>query len=158
MRSRLRTTAASLIVIAALAAPAGVAADTTGGGSGSDFGTISITIGRTATLKARLIVTVPITITCTPPVDAISVDGTWAAVDLIQASGRTVAGGSAYNGAFACDGQPHTYATTLVATSAPFHGGSALVTVGATVCGQLADFNTACTGVNTPWTAIKVGG
>jgi hypothetical protein len=158
MRSRLRITAAGLLVIAALTAPAGVAADTTGGGSGTDFGTITITIGPAATLKARLIVTVPMTITCTTPADAISVDGTWASVNLIQASGRTVAGGSAAIVAFACDGAPHSYSTTIVATSVPFHGGSARVAVGATVCGQLADFNTACTGVTTPWTAIKIAG
>jgi len=157
MRSRLRITATCLIVLAALAAPAAAAADTTGGGSGSDFGTIAITIGPAATLKARLIVAVPITFTCTPPVDAISIDGTWASVDLVQASGRSVASGSTSVVAFPCDGAPHTVSAALVATNAPFHGGTALVAVGATVCGQLADFNTACTGVTTPWTAIKIG-
>lgn len=158
MRSRLRITATCLIFLAAFAAPAAVAADTSGGGSGTGFGTIAIIIGPAATLKARLVVTVPITFTCTPPVDAISVDGTWATVDLVQASGRTVASGSTSLVAFPCDGTPHTFSTTIVATSVPFHGGSAMVAVGASVCGELADFNTACTGVTTPWTAIKIAG
>jgi len=156
MRSRLRITAASLIVMAALAAPAAVAADTTGGGGGSAFGTIAITIGPVATLTARLAITVPVTFTCTPPIDAISVDGTWASLDLAQAAGRTVASGYTSVVSFPCDGAPHTFPATLVTTSVPFHGGSALVTVGAEVCGQLADFNTACTDVRTPWTAIKI--
>ena len=158
MRSRLGVAVTSFVILAALATPLGVAADTTGGGSGTDFGTITIQVGPTATLKARLLVTVPVTITCTPPIDAIAVDGTWAAVNIIEASGKTVASGGADLGGFACDGLPHTYSTTIAALSVPFHGGAALVSVAASVCGQLADFNSACTGVTTPWTAVKIAG
>jgi hypothetical protein len=158
MRSRLGVAAASFVFLAALATPLGVAADTTGGGSGTGFGTISIKVGPSASLKARLLVTVPVTITCTPPIDAIAVDGTWAAVTIIQASGKTVASGGANFGGFACDGLPHTYSTTIAALTVPFHGGAALVSVAASVCGQLADFNEACTGVTTPWTAVKIAG
>jgi len=35
---------------------------------------------------------------------------------------------------------------------------SRLGVAASSVCGQLADFNEACTGVTTPWTAVKIAG
>jgi hypothetical protein len=158
MRSRLRITAASLMIIAALAAPAGVAADTTGGGGSSNgFGTVSVTIGRSAHVQARLIVDVPLTITCTPPADAVSVDSAFDAVQVMQASGKSVATGDGY-AQFTCDGLAHTYTTAVVGKSIPFHGGTAVVWVEVSLCGTLADYSYACTTVVTPWTTIKIGG
>jgi hypothetical protein len=158
MRSRLQIAAASLIVIGALVAPASVAADTTGGGGAGNFGTITITIGKTATLQAHLIVNVPVTVTCTPPVDAVSVDGTFDAVQVMQAVGKGVATASGYSTNVACDGVAHTYLTAAVATTVPFHGGSAVASASASVCGTLADYTYACTDVSTPWVTIKVQG
>jgi hypothetical protein len=158
MRSRIRISAAALLFVATLAAPAIAAADTTGGGGDSNgFGTISVTIGSTARLQARLIVNVPVTITCTPPVDAVSVDGVFEAVQVMQASAKSVATGDGF-AQFACDGLAHTTTTAVVGKSIPFHGGKAIASVEANVCGTLADFTYACTTVITPWTTIKIGG
>jgi hypothetical protein len=158
MRSRIQVAAAGLVVIAALVAPASVAADTIGGGGAGGFGTITITVGKTATLQAHLIVNVPVTVTCTPPVDAVFVDGTFDAVQVMQAVGKGVATGSGYDTNVACDGIPHTYLTSAIATTVPFHGGSAVASASASVCGTLVDFTYACTDVSAPWVTIKIAG
>lgn len=158
MRSRIQVAAASLMVIAALAAPASAAAATDGGGGAGGFGSISISIGRTATLQAHLIVNVPVTVTCTPPVDAVSVDGTDAAVQVMQAAGKSIATGTGYITTLACDGLPHAYLTPAIATTVPFHGGSAVASASASVCGTLADYTFACTDVSGPWVTIKIAG
>jgi len=158
MRSRIQVAIAGLVVIGALVAPASVAADTTGGGGAANFGTIQITIGKTATIAARLIVNVPVTVICTPPVDAVSVDGSSDAVQVMQAAGKGVATGVGYNTNFACDGVAHTYVTSAIATTIPFHGGSAVASASASVCGTLADYTFACTDVTAPWVTIKIAG
>lgn len=159
MRSLVRAAAASLVVTVLLVAPVAVAADTTGGGgSSTGFGTMSITIGRTATLQARLVVNVPVTVTCTSPADAISVDGTFAALQVQQASGKGVAQATGFGQQLTCDGLPHTFTMSAAATGLVFHGGSAVAMVDAITCGTLSDFTFACTSVITPWTTIRIAG
>ena len=160
MRSRVHVLAA-LLLVAAVAAPATVSADTGGGGGSSGFGTLTIAIGSPVTLKAKLLLTVPVSITCTPPDGFISVDETFDDVLLSQASSRTVATAEAFTpngGTFTCDGTLHRYTATAVAGSVPFHGGQAIASMSASVCGTRSDFSFDCTSVSIGPLVVKISG
>ena len=159
MRPRFGMIALVALASLALVAPALVSADTTGGGS-NGFGTMTVSLGTTAKLNAKLILTMPVTITCTTPSNAISVNSMFDLLNLSQAAGRSIATavGSTPNGVFVCDGAPHTYTATAQAVAIPFHGGSAVASFGANVCGTLADFSFNCTGVNVGPVVIKISG
>ena len=117
-----------------LAIPATASADTTGGPPVPIFGTITVSIGRSATLTARLLAKVPVDVTCTTNALAPSTtpDNTFLQVEVSQAAGRSIAHGFGFSSApFACDGVTHHLLVPVLADgccpSPPFHGGAAIV-------------------------------
>ena len=143
-------------VLLGIAVPA-VMADTTGPPDNA-FGTITITIGPTAKLQARLIAHLSVTITCALPAGALSVDNTFDFLRLFEAVGNTVANGEGQtpNATFVCDGQPHAYMVDAGPPNVPFKKGEAVAQMTATNCGTLADYTFACTTVLTPWVTVKL--
>lgn len=97
---------------------------------------VTITVGATGTLQSRILVTVPVQITCSPIEVALGDTGG----SIEQAAGREIAhGGGAADlpiTAIVCDGTPHPASFTFLADfdSPPFHGGDAVVIVGVTLC------------------------
>jgi len=100
---------------------AGAAPDLVSPGVGS----FTVSIGDTGTVSDKLLVTVPLTITCTGQV--------FSSMQVDQAAGQQVA--HAFAGLQpACDGVSRTYAVTATAQNVPFKPGTAVVSVFATLC------------------------
>ena len=89
-------------------------------------GSFTVSIGDTGTVSNKLLVTVPLTITCTGQV--------FSSMQVDQPSGQDVAHAFAQPQP-ACDGVTRTYAVTAKAQNAPFKPGTAVVSVFASVCG-----------------------
>lgn len=95
-------------------------------------GSVDITIGTRASTVARVMVQVPVTVTCTLPsvpweTGPVSI---WAAmhVEVTQASGRSVVTGERdlYQLEALCDGTPHEIVVEVFGNGT-FHGGQAVV-------------------------------
>lgn len=154
--SRLGVAAA---LLAAVAVPTTVSAAGGGGGGGSNG--MTITVGKPITLQSKLLITVPVTVTCVAP---IAVDPTVSqpgsvGVTVQQASHSSVA--VAFGGAEldSCSPTPQTF--TVQATPAPgptpgvpFHGGQAIISASGVIC----DFNypQTCYFASTEWLTIKL--
>ena len=152
----------SLISAVALVAmlPLTASAAGGGGGVGSSNG-MTVTIGSPITLQNRLLVTVPVTVTC---VATISVDPTltqpgFIGVTVEQASGSAVAIGSGGAELDSCSPTPQTFLVQVTpnvgpTNSPPFHGGPAIVSAAGGIC----DFNfpQTCASGSTPWLTIKL--
>ena len=146
-------------VVAAAALP-GTASAAGGGGGGSSIG-MTITVGSPITLQGRLLVTVPVTVTCVAP---ISVDPTLAqpgfiGVTVEQASGPTIATGSGGVELVSCSPTPQRFLIQVTASvgftnSAAFHGGPAIVSSAGGIC----DFNfpQTCYSASTPWLTVRL--
>lgn len=99
---------------------------------------MTISLGS-AQLTDRLAVTEPVTVSCSPFDPSLALVSEDLTVSVQQASGRTIAHGSASNYSFApdylfaCDNSQTTIPVTVLADTAggPFHGGPALITVSA---------------------------
>ena len=152
---------AAAVGLAALAAVP-ITASAAGGGGGGGSNGMTITIGSPITLQSKLLVTVPITVTCVAP---ISVDPTVApagsiGVTVQQASHNSVALGTGGVELSSCSPTPQTFtvqvtpAIGLSSGVAPFHGGPAIVSAGGGIC----DFNfpQTCYNASTPWAAVKL--
>jgi hypothetical protein len=129
-----RATIGVVLAAALLAIPATASADTTGGPPPPVFGTITVSVGRSATLTARILATVPVDVTCTTNALAPSTtpDSTFLQVELSQAAGRSIADGFGFSTTgFVCDGTTHHFLVSVQASgccpSPPFHGGTAIV-------------------------------
>ena len=108
------------------------------GASAAGAATNTITVGSTATLSSRLLISVPVTVVCDPLTDSF-IDAS-VSVNVQQASGRQIAhaSGTLLATAFAgstnfltCDGVTQNNVVvqaTPDSGSPPFHGGPALVT------------------------------
>jgi hypothetical protein len=120
---------------ALLALPAAASAATGGGGPVPVFGTISVSVGRSAPLFARLLVMVPVNLRCKTNALAPSTtpDTTFVSANIEEAVGRTIAMGSGVAGSFACDGKKHHIVVPVEANpccpSPPFERGQAIVSV-----------------------------
>jgi hypothetical protein len=97
--------------------------------------TVGITLGSPATLTARVLVTVPVTVTCGPFDQFLGAMSNNVTVE--QASGNGIATGTGSIADLVCDGTPHTSQAGVLAasTSRPFHGGSAVASAFLTVDG-----------------------
>jgi hypothetical protein len=124
---RLRTT------VAVAAAAFGLA--TTGAASA-----MTATVGEPE-LSAKVLITVPVTVSCDPVSPGLVVFSQSVSVLVEQASGRDIARGTASVFAsfpqpllFACNGTPTTLSVSVLAdpNGPPFHGGRAVVRVTAT--------------------------
>jgi hypothetical protein len=95
---------------------------------------VSVAIGPTATLQSRVLLTVPVTVTCDPVGDFFSMSF----VSVEQASGTKIASGSGFLPTVTCDSAPHTYGVSVLAntTGPPFHGGQAVVSASVSLFGS----------------------
>jgi hypothetical protein len=130
-----RAIAALAAVAAMIGAPALVSADT-GGGSGPVFATITVAVGPSAPLTAKLIAKVPVDITCTltqAGIDAgasVAPDFSFISVSLTEAVTKTtIAQGYGGAGSLVCDGTPNHFSVLVQSSNAPFKGGKAIVQV-----------------------------
>jgi hypothetical protein len=130
-----RAIAALAAVAAMIGAPALVSAGT-GGGGGPTFATITVAVGASAPLTAKLIATVPVDITCTlnqAGIDAgasLTPDFSFINVQLSEAVTKTtIAQGSGGAGALVCDGSTSHRSIAVTGYNAPFKGGKAIVQV-----------------------------
>jgi len=152
-----------LVVISTLAvlAVAPMTASAAGGGGGGGNNGMTITIGSPISLQNHLLVTVPVTVSCT---GSISVDPTLGqpgsiGVTVQQASRGNSALGSGGVQLNSCSPTPQTFLVQVVPIvgltgSSTFHGGPAIVTAGGGIC----DFNfpQTCFSGSTPWLAVKL--
>ncbi len=160
---RIVALAVMLTTIAALPATAGAA--TTGGGQ---FGaaTLTVSLGK-VTLSQRVLVTAPVTVTCTlnpgaPP--EFPQQGTTIQVDIVQAVGKYQTAGTGYVTGFPCDGAPHTYHVSVLASQSSggpsgalhFRKAKAVIQVQAVASGYDANFNFGSDSVNTGWVPIRI--
>jgi len=89
--------------------------------------------GQGSVADRGLIVRVPVQLTCTFP-DIFDYAELYAVVRQAQGRSITVADGYLGLSSSQCDGAPHTVDVTILASSAPFHGGPAVVSVAAYGC------------------------
>jgi hypothetical protein len=90
-------------------------------------------------LVARVLVVVPVTVTCEPFSPGLTVSSQFVTVRVEQAAGKEIAFGTGTLGGtfdrplFPCDGAEHTVSVSVLADPAgpPFHGGRAVLTAGA---------------------------
>jgi hypothetical protein len=85
---------------------------------------LTVALGSSATLEARVLVHVPITVTCDLGGDFFAMSF----VSIQQASGTQIASGTGSLSTVTCDAAPHTYAVSVMANPSgpPFHGGQAV--------------------------------
>jgi len=108
---------------------------------------VTITLPARADLTAKILVTVPVTVTCGPytqPLNSTSVS-----LSIEQATSKGIAHGSAFRGGFmdptfalTCDGVAHVYSVALTADTSgpPFKNGNAIIS------GNAGAFFDCCTG------------
>jgi hypothetical protein len=90
---------------------------------------MTISLGQ-PDLTAKVLVTLPVTVTCSPFDSTLVLFQSQLAVSVEQAAGQRIARGfrSAFNAVPACDGTPYTTDVAILADSLgpPFHGGRAV--------------------------------
>ena len=165
---------ATLAVLAALAFPVGVLADTTGGGDippGSSTGGMTIQV-RSVHLTTKAVAQVEVGLSCLPkPASSYPLFTQWEEafmqVSVHQASGKTIAFGTA-DGSFdpdaICDGTTHvlTFGVAADPSSVPFKSGSAAVGASAATSYSFENWDTGDNGwvsanASTGWLAMKLG-
>ena len=141
---------ASFVGVASLVVPVGVAAVADSPSAFADTG-MTLSVGS-PTLTSRLLLSVPVTIVCSPTSDPTLSD--YLSVSIQQAYGRTVSTGSATMGGgpfsvyggnpfLNCDGVTSNQITVNVLPdrgSRPFHGGAAIITVDASHSAGTCEF------------------
>lgn len=158
LRSLLRLAVVSAVAVVA-AVPLTASAAGGGGGGGSSNG-MTITIGSPITLQSKLLVNIPVTVSCDVP---ISVDPTvnqpgFVTVTVEQSAKGTVAVGSGGVELDSCSPSPQTFLVQATPTPGPtmlsFHGGPAIVAA----TGEICDFNfpQTCGFASTPWETTKL--
>ncbi len=132
----LRTFARLLAVGAfVLAAALPTTASAAGGGGGVGM---TVAIGSPITLTDRILVTVPVTVTCTTTLANLFQFGS-IFVSIQQASGQSVSHGSGRLTLTSCPATPQTFNVLVTpdqfpTPSGPFHGGGAIAFAGASAC------------------------
>jgi hypothetical protein len=99
---------------------------------------ITVSLGA-ASLSGRVAVTAPVTVSCTPFDPSLILLNESINVSVEQASGRSIAHGTAVSGTFGspllfpCDGSQTTVPVTISADTSgpPFHGGTAVINASA---------------------------
>ena len=145
LRKSLRAVLVTIVVAITIAASTAAATATPA---------LTISLGQ-PDLQAGVLITVPMTITCSPFDPSLTFFDSSAFVSVEQASGGRIARGSGGTGsmtgnsiAFPCDGTPNAVSVTVLAdvNGPPFHGGRAAFTVSARAlagisCGPGCFFN-----------------
>jgi hypothetical protein len=162
MRKSVKRIAALMAVITVVGAfPAAAGAATTMGPT-LGLATITVSVGE-AKLTQKVIVNVPVTVTCTlnpgAPADYPQ-QGSFLEVNIVQAVGQKTTAGSAFASGFACDGAPHTYAMQILAGPAQgglhFRKGQAAIVAEAGVNGYDANFNFGGDSASTGWIGLRI--
>lgn len=95
---------------------------------------MTISLGQ-PDLTSRVLVTLPVTVTCSPFDSTLVLFQSQLTVSVVQAAGQRIARGFAFafNAVPACDGTPHTIGVRVLADTfgPPFHGGHAVFSVNA---------------------------
>jgi hypothetical protein len=136
-------------------------------GAGSAYATgVSVSLGGTAQLTNRIIITATVTVVCDPlPGQVLLADGV--NVQIAQANGRTISRGTGSNGqTLTCDGvtvNPVTVTVTPDSGSGPFHGGNASAIAFAfhetgDSCGPGCVFNIQEEFADTGWVTVALRG
>ena len=99
---------------------------------------VNVTIGSPITLQSKLLVTVPVTVSCPTPFAGAFAFGDVSA-SVMEAYGKSVSQGNGDVQISSCDVNPHTFyvqvlPNTFPTPSGPFHGGQAIVSASALVC------------------------
>ena len=146
--ARLAVAAATLTAVAAV--PVTALADATT--------TMTIVVGDPITLQNKLLVTVPITITCPAPLAAGFMPG-FVNVTVEQASGKSVSHGSGGVSLVACDTTPQSFLVqvtpdVLPVASSPFHKGSAILMANSEICDN--NFPQTCFFGSVGWVTVKL--
>ena len=155
---RITVLATAITVLAALPATAGAA---TTGGSSPGGATITIEVGR-ATLSQKVVVNVPVTVTCSLNPDALPEfpqNGTGGGIQIVQANGKSQTSGTSGVPAFTCDGLPQTFTLQVLADPVSgglhFKKGAAAIQASAFAFGFDANFNFVMATVSTEWIGIS---
>lgn len=148
-----------LAAVASFAAAAVVPVTASASGGGFPGTGITVTIGSPISLQDRILVDVPVTITCTQPLtNGFGFAQVTASVQ--QAGGRNVATGSGFLSLDQCPSSPTTYVLQVLTQPSsqntapiPFHGGPAIASAGAFACDA---FFTTCIGGSTPLESVRL--
>jgi hypothetical protein len=133
-----------LILVGAFVVAAAI--PTTASAAGGPATGMTVTIGSPITLTDRLLITVPVTVSCpTPLANPVFFGGI--SVSVQQAFGQSVSTGFGGAALTSCTSSPQTFAILVTpsqfpAPSGPFHGGPAVVSAFANIC----DTSFACLG------------
>jgi hypothetical protein len=164
-RARIRALIVGAALVAALAVPVAVSADTIPGSNG----VATVTVDPTVRVLNKVVATVNVSFTCDPFLVYDWETGQYvqsttgflegASASLTQASGRTIGSGSAdiiTTGPATCDGTTANRATvSITATSVPWKSGAAVATASVHVVDS--QFQTADNGTSGP-VAVKLTG
>jgi hypothetical protein len=110
---------------------------TTASAAGGPGVGMTLTIGSPITLTDRLLVQVPVVVTCTTPLaNPVNFGGVFVTVQ--QAAGRSIAAGFGFANLTTCPTSPTTVVVNVLPnggmTGPPFHGGNAIVSASASAC------------------------
>ncbi|HEY8870373.1 MAG TPA: hypothetical protein VIM30_13425 [Candidatus Limnocylindrales bacterium] len=125
-------------LVAVIGAPAMASASSVGGGTPPPtWGTITVTIGSTASLTAKLLAKVPVDVTCSLNAAGITAnastapDRTGVFVEVDEAVGKSIASGFGSAGPFPCDGTTTHFLVSVQSQNCcpgvPFKTGKAIV-------------------------------
>lgn len=158
----LRSLARVLLVSAfAVAAAVPMTASAAGGGGGGGSNGMTISVGSPVSLQNRLLVSVPVTVSCVAP---IAIDPTITfpgsiSVTIQQAAGKSVSTGFGGVELDSCSPTPQTFVIQVTpspgpAAASPFHGGPAIASASGAICDN--NYPQTCYWASTPWAAIKL--
>jgi hypothetical protein len=131
---------ARMLAVGAFVLAAAIPTTASAAGGGGGVG-ITVAIGSPITLTDRLLVTVPVTVTCTTQLANPFQFGS-IFVSIQQADGRSVSHGSGVLNLPSCPATPQTFNVLVTpdlfpSPSGPFHGGGAIAFAGASACDTL---------------------
>jgi hypothetical protein len=156
---RITVLAAVISVLAALPATAGAA---TTGMPTLGAATLTVQVGQ-ATLSQKVVVSVPVTVSCTLNPEALPEfpqQGTVVQVDIVQAIGKSSTAGTGVAFGFACDGAQHTFLISVMAspTSGGLHfkKGQAVIEASASASGWDANFRFGTDAASTGWLPVSI--
>jgi len=137
-------TFARMLAVGAFVLAAAIPTTASAAGGGGGVG-MTVAIGSPITLTDRILVQVPVAISCaTPLANPIMFGGVFVSVQ--QAAGKEIATGFGFANLTTCSASPTTVVVNVLpnggTTGPPFHGGNAIVTASANAC----DTSNVCVG------------
>jgi hypothetical protein len=148
----------ALVAGVAVVAAVPLTASAAGGGGGGSNNGMTVSVGSPITLQNKLLVTVPVTVTCIAELDSPGGGGVFVAIQ--QANGKQVSHGFGSVELDSCSPAPQTFLIQVVpdiqpVPSGPFKGGSAIAQASGDIC-DFGVFPQTCYSGSTDWTPIKL--